>query len=63
MAHDKESWFETQSEQDEACLICRMVGVEELNGLLIEKNRARFFEGNAMLFDIGLFLPGIPFEP
>jgi hypothetical protein len=40
-----------------------MVWVEELNGMLIVKDRARFIEGNAMLSNIDLFLLIIPLEP
>ena len=42
--------------------IFRVVGVEELDGILIVKDRARLIEGNTMLSDIGLFFPIVPLE-
>ena len=60
---NKNSQFETYAEWDEAIFILRMVWVEELNGILIVKDRACFIEGNTMFFDIGLFFPLIPLEP
>ena len=56
MTDDENPQFETYPEQDEAVFLLRMVRVEELNGLLIVKDRACFIEGNAMLSDIDLFL-------
>ena len=55
--------FETYSEHDEAIFIRRMVWVEELDGMLIVKDRACVVEGNTMFFYIGLLLPSIPLEP
>jgi hypothetical protein len=60
---DESPQFKTYPQQDEAVFVLRMVWVEELNGMLIVKDRARFIEGNAVLSDIDLFLLITPLEP
>ena len=63
MADNENPQFEAHPEQNKTLFIPRMVRIEKLDGILIVKHRARFFEGNTMFSYIGLFLPAVPHEP
>jgi hypothetical protein len=62
VTHNDHPQFKTHPEQNEAVFFFRMIRIEELHGILIGKRRSRLFEGNAVLFEIGPFLRGIPLE-
>lgn len=62
MANNQNAEFETHAEHDESVFVLRMVGIEETNGILIEKYRLCFLERDAMFPYVFPVLVFIPFE-
>ena len=62
MADDKCSQFCTHAQQNKSVFVFRMIGIEKLHCLIIEKNRTSFFKGHSVFFLVGPILLAIPFE-
>jgi len=63
VADHKNPELVAQAEKEEPVFIVGMIGVEELDGVLIVEDRLCFLEGNAVLSSIGLILPLVPLKP
>ncbi len=62
MTHDEHPQLETHPQQNKSVFFVRVVRVKELNSPFITKCRPCLIEGDAMLFEIGLFFRGVPLE-
>lgn len=51
-----------EPQQDKSALVFRMVRIINQARLLVEKNRLRLLEGNAMFSQVGCGLAIVPFE-
>jgi len=62
VAHDQQSQFCAQAEQDEAILVGGMIGIVDQPGALIREYRFGIVKTDAMFPEIGGRLGGIPLE-
>ena len=62
MAHDERPQLETNSQHQETILIGRVVGIEEPEGILIQKDGLGLFEGDPMFATVFPAFCLIPFE-
>ena len=62
MADDQYSKMTANAKHQESIFVCRMVGVEEPQGVLIQEDGLSLFERNFVLLPVLLALRLVPFE-
>jgi len=62
MADDKRPQLETDAKHQKPVLGRRMIGIIEPDGVLIQEDRLRFLEGDAVLTLVGPALWSVPLE-
>ena len=62
VGYDQHAKAEAQPQQEEPVLFSRVVGIEGLDRLVVEEDRLRLLERDAVLPLVGLALPVVPGE-
>ena len=63
VAHNKDPQFPTHSQHQDTVFVMGMIRVKVADRILIEENRLRFLERDAVLAPVCAILPFIPLEP